>query len=157
MSLNAIADALAATPASAALVDRFWVVPTLQSLHIIAVAFVFTGTVVLTARAWSLLGGEWSTMRWGRRLLPGVWAALLVLLATGSLLVLAEPARELPNSSFQLKMTLLLVAVPLTWWLGRRVRREPSSNVDGGTKALAVLLVLLWVAIISAARWIGYT
>jgi hypothetical protein len=157
MALKDFADALAATPASAALVDRFWVVPTLQSIHIIAVAFVLTGTVVLAGRAWSLLGSEWSTMRWGRRLLPGVWAALTVLLLTGSMLILAEPTRELPNRSFQLKMSLLLVAVPLTWWLGRRVRDDTASRVDLGTRAIAALLVLLWLGIISAARWIGYT
>jgi hypothetical protein len=157
MALEGFAERLARTPASAALVDHFWVVPSLQSIHIIAVAFVLTGTVVLTGRAWNLLGAEWSTMRWGRRLLPGMWGALAVLLVTGSMLVLAEPTRELPNWSFRLKMALLLFAVPLTWWLARRIRRERASRVGPATKAIGALLVLLWLAIIAAARWIGYT
>jgi len=157
MSLKDTADALAATPASAALVDHFWVVPTLQSIHILAVAFVLTGSVVLGARAFNLVGGDWTPQLWARRLLPGMWAGLAVLLLTGSTLVLAEPARELPNNSFQAKMAMLLVAVPLTVVLGHRLKRSEGRRADGVTRGLAVLLVLVWMFIISAARWIGYS
>jgi hypothetical protein len=157
MSLNRFADTLAATPVSAAFVDNFWVVPTLQSIHIIAVAFVFTGSVILGGRAWNMVGSVWSPQRWGQRLLPGMWIALCVLLMTGSMLVIAEPARELPNRSFQAKMSMLLLAVPLTLWLTQRLRRSESEQADGMTRAIAFVLILLWMLIISAARWIGYT
>jgi uncharacterized protein DUF6644 len=157
MSLKQIADSLAATPLSAALVDHFWVVPTLQSIHIIAVAFVLTGSVVLGARTFNLLGTEWTARRWGQRLLPGVWIGLAVLLLTGGLLVAAEPTRELPNQSFQLKMAMLLLAVPLTFWLTRRAYRADGEQADATTRGLAAFLILMWLAIISAARWIGYS
>jgi hypothetical protein len=155
MSLQGLADSLAGTAASAALVDRFWVVPTMQSIHIVAVAFVFAGTLVLGARTWGLIDGRWTPERWGRRLLPGIWGALAMLLLTGALLVLAEPARELPNPSFQAKMVALLAAVPVTLWLGRRLRSTPGT--DAVTRALAALLVLLWLFVIAAGRWIAYT
>jgi hypothetical protein len=157
MSLKELADALAATPASAALVDRFWVVPTLQSIHIVAVAFVLTGSVVLGARAWNLVGGDWTPRLWGGRLLPGMWIGLAVLLVTGSLLVVAEPTRELPNNSFQAKMAMLLIAVPLTFWLSLRLKRSEGPRADAATRGLTFLLVLMWLFIISAARWIGYS
>ena len=156
MSLKEFADALAESPASHAIVGQFWIVPTVQSIHIIAVAFVLTGSVVLAGRAYNLVGSDWTPQRWGRRLLPGMWVALVVLLATGTLLIVGEPPRELPNPFFQLKMAMLLVAVPLAIWLARRLRRSDGDAADGTTRALAAVLVLLWLAIISAARWIAY-
>jgi len=66
-------------------------------------------------------------------------------------------ARELPNNSFQAKMAMLLVAVPLTVVLGHRLKRSEGRRADGVTRGLAVLLVLVWMFIISAARWIGYS
>lgn len=45
---------------------------------------------------------------------PVVWGAVLVLLATGAVMIAAEPARSLLNAAFQLKMTMLLAALALT-------------------------------------------
>jgi cytochrome bd-type quinol oxidase subunit 2 len=133
------------------------VVPTLQSIHIIAVAFVLTSSFVLAGRAWNLVGTDWTLARWGRRLLPWLWLGLTVLLATGVLLVLAEPARALPNRSFQLKMMMLVAALVLALRFARRVPPSAGRRLDGWFRAAAALLVLLWLGIIAAARWIGYT
>ena len=48
------------------------------------------------------------------RFLPLVWWSLPVLLATGAIMIIGEPARSLKNPAFQLKMTLA----------GRRTRRH---------------------------------
>lgn len=157
MSLSNIADQIDATSFSTALKMNFWVVPTLQSIHILSVCLVLTSAVVVALRSWHLLGMDWSPALWARRLYPPQWWALLVLLGTGVLQVLAEPTRELPNAYFQAKMVGVIAAALLTLWMTRQF-----SDVDlSKSKVLAVrltsmLLVLLWLAIIFAGRWIAY-
>lgn len=156
MSIDSIAEAIGTSRMTAVIVDNFWIVPTVQSIHIIAIAFVLTGSVVITGRAWGVIGMEWTAARWGQRLLPGMWAALAVLLVTGILMIIGEPTRELPNASFQVKMVAVIVAVLLNVVLARRILAADGAAVATGTRALALLLMLIWLFIIAAGRWIAY-
>jgi hypothetical protein len=48
------------------------------------------------------------------RFLPFVWWPLLILFATGAIMVIGEPARSLKNPAFQVKMMLLVAALIVT-------------------------------------------
>jgi len=76
---------------------------------------------------------------------PWLAASLVVLLTTGALMVLGEPARELLAFSFWLKMVLVVLGTILTWWAGR-------ANL----KPLTVLTLFIWIAIIFLGRLIAY-
>ena len=76
---------------------------------------------------------------------PWLAASLVVLLMTGALMVLGEPARELLAFSFWLKMVLIVAGTLLIALVSRR-----------GTKALGVLTLLVWVSIIFLGRLIAY-
>jgi hypothetical protein len=97
-----------------------------------------------------------------RRFLPAIWPVLLILVVTGSLLIVGEPRRSLLNSTFYLKMALLLVAIMLTAGLQGSITSLPgfwekdrSRRIAG--KALATVSMLLWCSILFAGRWIAYT
>ena len=97
-----------------------------------------------------------------RRFLLPIWPVLLVLLVTGSLLIIGEPRRSLLNSTFYLKMALLLVALLLTLGLQRSIASSPGFwDKDRGRrmagKALATLSIAVWCGILFAGRWIAYT
>lgn len=141
----------------AALDHSDWLVPGAQTVHILAIAALFGSSLVIALRLSGVAGTVWSPARWNRRLSGWIAGALLVLLATGSILVLIEPERALLNFNFQLKMVLVAIAATLAWVLARRIRRLEHKPVLAIDAALAILLLALWMLIIAAGRWIGYT
>jgi hypothetical protein len=87
---------------------------------------------------------------------------LLVLLITGTLLIVGEPRRSLLNSTFYLKMALLVLALMLTGGLQWSLSSAPQFwDKDRGRRMAgqfaATVSILVWCGIIFAGRWIAYT
>jgi len=116
-ALSEFSKWLAATSLSHIIQTTKWVIPALQTIHILSVAVVFSSAVLVDLRLWRLLNRDVPLPEVARRFLPTIWPVLLVLLITGSLLIIGEPKRSLLNSAFYLKMALLAVAIVLTAWL----------------------------------------
>ncbi|MBT2188192.1 DUF6644 family protein [Sphingobium nicotianae] len=134
-----------------------WVVPTMQTIHIIAVAFVMTAALIVALRGIELVGTEWSVARWYQRFHASTIAALWVLLGTGTILTLAEPERELLNWVFRTKMVMVVITLVLAHLLGRRLRTlQPGQKAPGGVRLFAVIILLCWIGIACCGRWIAY-
>ena len=153
---------LAQTPLSHAIQATGWVIPTLQTMHILGVGLLFTSAVLVDLRVLRLLQREIPLGAVVNRFLPVIWPLLLFLLVTGSLLIVGEPRRSLLNVTFLLKMTLLAIAILLTVVLRRLIASSQTAHesdrvrrVTGQIVASASLLV--WCGIIFAGRWIAYT
>jgi len=153
---------LAGTALSNTIQTTTWIIPTLQTIHILSVAVLFSSAILVDLRIWRLLQRDVPLPEVARRFLPAIWPLLLVLLLTGSLLIVGEPRRSLLNSTFLLKMALLLVAIVLTVGLQVPLSRwpdfwdgSPTRRVAG--QLLATLSILVWCGILFAGRWIAYT
>ena len=148
------------TPFSRVLQTVEWAVPAIQTVHILAIAAVMGSMLLFNLRLLGVRGADVPLARVRSRFLPVVWFSLLVLLASGALMVAAEPGRSLLNPVFQLKMALLVCAVALTAATDRSLRRSPDPQREGPRRvrlrASAILSVGLWVAILFAGRWIAY-
>jgi Kef-type K+ transport system membrane component KefB len=84
---------------------------------------------------------------------------VVILLLTGSLLIIGEPRRSLLNSTFYLKMTLLVVAVLLTaglQWSFATARDHGRARLIAG-QVVATASILVWCGVLFAGRWIAYT
>src|SRR6266481_1021075 len=112
---------LAATPLSHTIQSAGWIIPTLQTIHILSVAVVFSSAILVDLRIWRLLQRDEPLPEVARRFLPTIWPVLLILLVTGSLLIVGEPRRSLLNSTFYLKTALLAVANMLTAGVQRSI------------------------------------
>jgi len=162
VALARLCEWLAATPLSHAIQAIAWIIPTLQTVHILCVAVLFSSAVLVDLRLLQVLGRDLSLPGAARRYLPTIWPVLAILMVTGSLLIIAEPRRSLLNSAFLLKMALLVIAVILTgglqWSLSSPARYwelNRARRVAGGFLAMASMLV--WAGILFAGRWIAYT
>ena len=160
-ALIAFSEALAATPVSRFLQGIGWLIPLVQTVHILAIAAVMGSAGLTDLRLLGLAGRSHSAADMARRLAPAVWWALLVLACSGAVLAIAEPLRSLPNPAFQLKMLLLLPAAALTGFIQSALRSGAASWALPSGPRLAVKLaaaasLLLWVAIIFAGRWIAF-
>lgn len=155
--LQGVVNWLDALSIHATIRDAGWVVPAVQSIHIACVALVFTGALIVALRGLELAGGHWSLARWSRYFHGSTVAALWVLLATGLVMIVAEPERELMNWIFRTKMLLVVVTLLIAGALGRRLRRPGGGQpVNGAVRLVALLVVLMWIGVATAGRWIAY-
>ena len=159
----ALTQWLSETAASAAIRSVDWLIPLLQTIHILAIAMVMSSLLMIDLR---ILRGtraqSQSIADAAHRFEPWIWSGLIVLAASGVTLIVAEPQRTLPNAVFQTKMILLVLAVATTCALRMSLRRSAdfhrnSGNASGAAKRLAVGAFILWCAVAAAGRFIAYT
>jgi hypothetical protein len=95
------------------------------------------------------------------RFVPWVTGALCLQLATGLLMVIGEPVRELVTFSFWLKMCFVavgtLIAIIFQVSIRKHEQRWEETLVNRRSiKWLAILTFLIWVCIIILGRLIAY-
>ena len=159
--MQALAQWLAATPASRGIAGALWLIPVLQAVHILAIAAVLSAVMLVDLRILQVAGRSQTMAETAHRFVPWIWTSLVVLAATGLLLIIGEPKRSLLNPAFQLKMLLLALAIAVTLAFQISLRRNQALWNDGAPagrlmSAFAVLTFLLWCAIAVAGRWIAY-
>jgi hypothetical protein len=153
---------LGATPLSHAIQTAGWVIPALQTIHILGIAVLFFSAVIVDLRLWGVLQRDAGLGEVARRFLPVIWPTVLVLFITGSFLIIGEPRRSLLNTTFYLKMTLLVFALIVTAVLQWSLWVTPDFWEKGRNRCIAArcaatLSIALWCCIIFAGRWIAYT
>lgn len=160
MNLHDISSALYTTQISTGIRETAGVIPTTQSIHIIAVAVVVGSALVMDLRLANVLATDETPQTVVRRYLPWMWMAIAVLLATGAILTIGEPNRVLANPVFWSKMALVLFAFSLTL-LFRYPILHPQFRLEharwaGLVKPMAWVSLLVWIAVIFCGRWIAY-
>jgi hypothetical protein len=152
---------LQSTPLSLSVRRIGWLIPMMQTLHILANGLVLSAIIMIDLRVWRGAGAEPLADR-VRRLLPWLWAALGVLAVTGLVLVLGTPRRTLLDPTFQVKMLIMLVAIVATLALSAMLRRVAPERVAAGVAGIfasvagaATLLLWLGATIAGRGRWIA--
>jgi hypothetical protein len=156
------ADWLGETPLSKTLQDQAWVVPTSQSIHILAVSIVFGSACMINLRLLGVGQSGRSVSQLSNTLVPWMWRALAVLLFTGLVQTVAEPVRQFVTPMFWTKMLMIIIVASMTAFYAKAVRRnaaawDAASSRPSRAKVFAILSTLLWLAIIVCGRFIGYT
>ncbi|MEQ1730862.1 MAG: hypothetical protein ABL982_21035, partial [Vicinamibacterales bacterium] len=80
-----------------------WVIPTVQSVHIVAIGVVLTSVLMIGLRVLGWAGRDQTLAATTARFGPWMTWALVVLLVTGVVMVIGEPVRELLAFSFWFK------------------------------------------------------
>jgi hypothetical protein len=164
MTLLEFATALQSSSLSTTLQATSWVVPLLQSVHILTIGVVFVSILVVALRVMGWMRAEEPFARVWRRFSPFLWGGLLVMAVTGLLLTIAEPVREFMTLSFRLKLVLLAIGITGAALFGRSLRGMSAAQgeAEGGRpfppriRLAAVATVLLWLAVIFLGRAIAY-
>jgi uncharacterized membrane protein SirB2 len=140
---------------------NFWATPTIQVIHILAIASVFSSVLMINLRIAGLAGRSRDMGQTVARYLPWVWWGLVVLLCSGIGLIFSDPVRNLTNPIFFTKMILIIVAAIISLWFQGSVRRnaarwERSHEGRVLIRAGAGAVIVLWCLIMIAGRWIAY-
>jgi len=149
------------TELSAFVKTNEWVVPTLQTIHILCVAIVLSSILMMTLRILGIIGKDEPVQAFAARFLPWIWYTIPVLAIGGLLQISAEPERSLLNKMFQLKMALLVVAMAGLAVLGRKIYASAGESGASPTnpaqmRLISLVVFAVWLGVISAGRWIAY-
>ena len=152
---------LEATPLSTLFKVTYWVVPVMQSIHILAIGVVFASGVIIALRVAGVSARPASIATLNDRLIPWVWWSLAVLLFTGIILIITEPGRAMTNPFFFAKLACIVVVTATARAFQLAVRRNPmrwggDAALPWGARPIAGFVVLLLLGIIFCGRFIAY-
>ena len=162
MNIAAFLKALEATAVATKIRESLYVFPFLESTHVIGLALVFGTIAIIDLRLIGLASSQRSFKRIYSDILKWTWAAFALTALTGALMFITNATVYYHNFYFRAKMLLLVLAginmgvFELT--LGRKVEswdKSPSAPPLG--RAVGVLSIALWIAVIFMGRLIGFT
>jgi hypothetical protein len=138
-----------------------WMIPVIQSLHIIGIGLAVGSTLMMTLRVLGWVGTDQTVLATQARFGPWLTGALCLLLASGGLLIVAEPVRELVTLSFWVKMvfvaTLTTMAVAFQVSVRNQQQRWEQTLVRRpGVRLAAILVFVVLGCIILLGRLIAY-
>jgi hypothetical protein len=150
---------IASLPLSQLIRKISWLIPLLQTIHILATGMILSSVIMIDLRIWGFSRSESASER-SHRFLPWLWSGLLLLTVTGIGLVLGNP-RSLADPAFQAKMLVMAVAIVATIVVAAVLR--PGDHAIGGAGArrtanvMATVALVLWVGVTFAGRgrWIS--
>jgi hypothetical protein len=162
MNIEGILQRLESLTLATGIRDSLYLFPLLESFHVVGLATLFGMIAILDLRLLGFASARRpvarvlaDTMRWA-------WMAFVLTAATGSLMFITNASGYYNNPFFRAKMVLLAVAgvnvVMFELITGRALRRrDKDAAAPQSGKAAAALSLVLWIAIICAGRWIGFT
>src|ERR1700722_12675741 len=148
--MNNFAEWLSATFPSVYLqTHESWMLPVIQSLHITGIGGAVGSALMMTLRLLGWIGTDQTLPENQRRFGPWLTGALYLLLASGALLILAEPVRELITFSFWLKMACVAAMVVTFAVFQASVRKhgqewEQTLSKRRSIRVAAMLTFVLW-------------
>ena len=162
MSIDALLALLEGSRVAAAIRDSLYLFPLIESLHVIGLTMVFGTIAIVDFRLLGVASAERPFSRVASDVLKWTWAAFALTAVTGALMFVTNAAVYYHNFYFRSKMGLLALS-GLNMFLfdltaRRSVRdwdRKAAAPLAGRT--IATISLLLWIGIIFAGRWIGFT
>lgn len=162
MNIAAFLKALEGSGLATKIRESLLLFPLLESTHVIGLALVFGTIAIIDLRLIGLASSQRSFKRMYSDILKWTWAAFALTALTGALMFITNATVYYHNFYFRTKMLLLVLAginmgaFELT--LGRKVEswdKAPSAPPLG--RAVGVLSIALWIAVIFMGRLIGFT
>ena len=162
MTLNALWQALEASPIGDYVASSSWAFPTIETLHVLAIVTVLGTIVVMDLRLLGLASTDSKVTAMSKDTLRWTWGAFIVAAITGTLLFVSKATSYAVNPNFIIKMVLIAVAGvnmgvfhAFTWKTVEEWDADPvlprAAKIAGG------LSLALWVIIVFYARAIGFT
>ena len=153
---------LESTPLSIFILESEWAFPTIESIHVIAIALVVGTISIVDLRLLGLASTKRGFTELSHEVLPWTWLAFAVAVIAGLLLFISHATEYFGNTAFRIKLLLILLAGlnmmyfhlftcrKVSEW-DRSVAVPPAGRIAGG------ISLLCWIAVIGFGRWIGFS
>jgi hypothetical protein len=137
--------------------DSSFGMPAVQSVHLVGLTMLLAAILVLNLRLAGFTMLDWSLPSVERQLRPWARGAITLVLASGLVMFIGNPAKYLANGAFLFKMASLTLAMLCQFGLFRRFfRSEPDLRPRSMNIAIAGLSLTLWFSVGWAGRAIAF-
>jgi hypothetical protein len=162
MSLLQLISVVENSSVAAAVRENDTLFPLIESIHVLAISLVVGSIFAVDLR---LLGIAWLSRPVSRvtaGILPLTWCTFTLAVVSGGLLLISNATRYLANGYMVAKLVLIAVAgVNMLAFHLSGVRDQSSWDNDPRpplkARVAGGLSILLWVAVVTCGRWIGFT
>ncbi len=153
---------LAATALATNIRDSLILFPLLEATHVFGLALVFGTILVIDLRLLGAASSHRPFQRVASDIFKWTWAAFALTAATGALMFITNAPVYYHNFYFRVKMILLVIAglnmLVFELTAGRTMHRwDKAPSAPSMGKAVAVVSLAMWIAIIFMGRMIGFT
>lgn len=162
MDWRAIQTWLGTTPPAGWVRDSVAAKALLESAHILGNAVILVSIGMLALRLMGLAGRGQSVAGMMQRFSPWIWSGVVVVFATGVVLLTGAGRRGLDNPMFQVKLVTMLAAIGITIALQVTLAAdtafwELNPARRAAARLIAPLCFLFWLATVFAGRWLAYS
>jgi len=185
--LQNFAHWLSDTPPSRFIQDVLWIIPAVQTIHILAIAVVLSSVamiglvfpaiesvhvIAITLVVGSILIVDLRVLGWASRnervtqvagsILPWTWGVFCVAVISGFTLFAAKAHTYFANVDFEIKMALMAAAF-LNMLVFHLIPYRSVRSWDLGrpaprlAKLACAVSMTLWIFIVAMGRWIGFS
>ncbi|HVR89707.1 MAG TPA: DUF6644 family protein [Novosphingobium sp.] len=161
MTILEICTWLEETRLGLTIAESEFIFPTIETLHVIALALVFGSIAMLDLRLLGVSNRDRGVMQLSEDVLPWTWGAFAVAAITGALMFVSSATRYYDNIPFRFKLVLLALAgLNMAVFHFTAFRAVHNWNFTLPTpraaRIAASLSLLSWVGVIVAGRWVGF-
>ena len=142
--------------------DSLYMFPVIEAFHVLGLTLVFGTISIVDLRLLGIASTRRPFTRIAADIVKWTWAAFALSAVTGLLMFITNADVYFNNFAFRTKIVLLalsgvnLLIFELT--AGRTVDRwDKDAAAPPAGKTVAVLSLVLWIGVIFAGRWIGFT
>jgi hypothetical protein len=162
IEIDAILKTIEASGLATKIRDSVYLFPMIESTHVIGLALVFGTIAVIDLRLLGIASTHRSFQRMWSDILKWTWAAFVLTALTGALMFTTNASVYYHNFYFRTKMVLLaLTGINMLFFeltAGRTIHNwDTARSAPRSGKAVAVLSLAMWIAIICVGRLIGFT
>ena len=141
-----------------AVVGSLWLFPVIESVHLLALSVLGGSILLVDLRMLGFGLKNYSVPELARDARPFMIGAIVMMIATGVPLFLAEAIKCYYSQAFWVKMTTLAIALVYTFTIRTQVARSESvRNTARRQMLVGALSIALWVTVAAAGRWIGFS
>ena len=161
-TISAFLTWLEGTPLSLSIRESAWAFPTIEAVHVIALALVVGTIAIVDLRLLGLASTAQSVRGLCREVLPWTWGAFSLAVTTGALMFASHATGYFGNTAFRIKL-LLLAAAGVNMLVFQLVthrgiaRWDRDATLPLPARLAGAISLTCWVAVVFFGRWIGFT
>jgi hypothetical protein len=158
----AILKWLETTPLSVFILESEWAFPTIESVHVIAIALVIGTISIVDLRLLGLASRKRGFTELSHEVLPWTWLAFVVAAIAGLLLFISHATEYFDNTAFRIKLLLILLAglnmIYFHLFTCRNVAEwDRNPAVPLAARIAGGISLMCWIAVVGFGRWIGFS
>jgi uncharacterized membrane protein len=161
MAAPAIFHAIQSSPVGLTISGSTWMFPTLETVHVFALAAVVGSIVMVDLRLLGWASKERPVSALSRELLPWTWGAFALAVISGALLFASRAGDYIALPYFLIKFGFMGLAglnmVVFHFVTQRNLAVWDTGRPVVGARAAGALSLLFWGAVVLCARQVGFS